>query len=227
MASTVNQIVSKFRQDFYPDCAPAKAEALWQEAWNRAVHLFRLREAAVTIPLTPGTREYDLPGTVAAVREAYYEPSAEPTEWRALSGTSVDALARTEAGWQASADGVPVRFYVRTAADEDSGKRVIGFDPIPIIGTEGTYPRIRLHAVQRAELTGTETVPDFLLSDEWFLYEMAYRYAIRQDRGVVAQWMQLRDDEQAKWSAYLRGSADEVPGLLLLSQFTNQGSRTV
>jgi hypothetical protein len=228
MTSTVNDIVTKFRHRFYPNCDAATCESLFGDAWKWAVVRFRLRETSVTVPLEEGVREYDLPSGVGAIREAYYQPAADASSWHVLKGVSIDQLARLNEGWRANdEESTPSRYYLRFSSDTDSGKRVIGFEPIPDRSTESGYPNITLFTVEGSDLTGSEAVPAFLLTDDWFLYYMAEKWAVAQDPQRAGYWVQFRQDEEAKTASYLKSGADDVPSLLFISPFANRTSRVV
>ena len=228
MASTVTEIKAKFTTMFYPDAPSATVDYLWQDAWHWAITKFRLRENEVDISLTEGVREYDLAGTMAATREAYYKPQEDPSTWQVLYGVSIDQLARVEPGWRGNDNtGDPNRYYIKAKADSDSGQRVIGFDPLPQTTTSGGYPIVTLYCVQLADLTASETVPDFVITDEWFLYEMSARYAVRQDREQTLYWEERARKELDLLQSYIKATSDDVAPTKLLSPFTNTLTRAV
>ncbi|MGV3613835.1 MAG: hypothetical protein ACO1SV_00750 [Fimbriimonas sp.] len=229
MASTATQVVAKFRAGgFYPDCPSAVADGLFADALKWLTWKLRLRATAIAVPLTAGIREVALPEGVVAIREAYLEPGEAPGSWQALQGTTVDLLARLEPGWRSGGSpGTPQRYYVDQASDGDSGQRVIGFDPIPDASTSGTYPRVRIYAVQTAEITEGEPVPVGIFTDDVILYEMAYRWAVRQDPGRVGLWKAMRDEAVGDNANVGKSFVDEAPPQIFLSPFTNRTSRPV
>lgn len=219
MASSAEQVIARFRSEFYPDCPSARASTLWQEAWQRGTVLFRLRETTLHINLVAGVATYPLTGEVAAIREVRYELSSDPSGWRKLAGCSLDSFAAS------GAIGEPTRYALQNLASDSGAGRVLRLDPIPGVSTSGGYPRLGLEVVGRSQLSGDDVLPAFLLTDEWFLYEMAFRYAVRQDRESAEFWRALREDEQAQWSRFLKSADDEVPPLQFLSPFAERLSR--
>lgn len=227
--STVTQLLSKFTDaGFYPDCPDATATTLFNDALKWMTWKLRLRTTMEVISLTQGTREYDLPDDLTNIREAYYQPSATADTWQVLQGTTRDLLARVDTGWLAdSSQNVPQRYYVDQAADSDSGKRIIGFDQVPQVTTSGGYPNVTLYTVETADLTLSETMPIGIYTDDVLLYEMAYRWAIRQDPERVDYWKGLRDEALAETDALNKSVVDDAPPQIFLSPFTNRTSRAV
>lgn len=228
MASTVTAVVAKFKDRCYPDCPDATAQSLFTDAWTWGVQKFRLREETVTLSLTEGTREYDLDSDVTAIREAYYQVSADPTTWRVMNGVSIDRLARTESSWRANTtESESWRYYTRADSDGDSGKKVIGLDPLPIETTSAGYPNVTLYTIMRSDLSGSEEMPAFLPTDDWFIYEMAFRFAVVKDAPRAGYWDEVRKREEALVVTTLKGDVDEVPTMEFLSPFANGLTRVI
>lgn len=229
MPSTVTAIVSSFRTEgFYPDCPSAVAGALFEDVYREVLSTIQIRNTTVSIPLVAGQREYDLSEDVFKVHEAYYEESSDASGWFVLEETSMDALVRLEKGWRAfTGDSRPLRYWTSSTVDGDSGKPVLALDPVPPATTSGTYPRVRLYVTQYAPLTGSETVPSGLLSDDVYLYGMAYKWAVRRDPERAGYWKQLYSDEMVAERKHYQNKLVQAPDIVILSPFIGRTSRAV
>lgn len=191
MATQVQDIIAAFRSDFYPDCTDAKAQTLFNEAYKTVLASIKCRTAEVILTLTAGTREYTLAEVNQQVNFAYYEPSSNVSQSYQLQETNLDVRSITQKSWQSSGgtNGKPDSYYTTNVANSDGAIIKIGLDPVPDTTSSGGYPRVRLNVTQYSTLTGTETVPEGLKDDNPYLYYMAYRWAIRQDRDMKDYWL--------------------------------------
>lgn len=229
MASTVSQVVTKFREGgFYPDCPAEVAKELFADALKWLTWKLRLRTTTRTIALSDGVREYDLDSSVIAIREAYFEVSDEPSTWCVLLGSTRDLISRAEPGWLASNDrGTPQRYYVDQAVDVEYGKRIVGFDRLPDASTVSGYPKVTLYTVEITDLELAEHLPAGIFTDDVLLYEMAYRWSIRQDPERVAYWQALRKEALGDVDAVNKSVVDDAPAKLFLSPFVGRTSRAI
>lgn len=229
MASTFSEVVAKFKGGgFYPDCPSDVANGLFADALKWLTWKLRLRTTTQGISLVAGTREYALDAAVVAIREAYFEPSADASTWQPLLGTTRDLLARSEPGWLGNGDrGTPQRYYVDQAADVDYGKRVVGFDLIPDTTTASGFPVVTLYTVETAELSGGDSLPAGIFTDDVLLYEMAYRWSVRQDPERVGYWQALRKEALGDVDAVNKSVVDDAPAKIFLSPFVGRTSRAV
>lgn len=170
--------------------------SLFQDAHRELCKRIALRNTTVAISLTANSQEYDLDPNIYQVHEAYYETSANASDWRILYEKSLDQLVIEMKGWRlAGTSQEPFYYYITSAVSADSAKPQIGFYPIPNRGTSGTYPRVRLYVTQYADLSGSETVPTNLLDDKVYTYQIARDWASSEDPEKFAYWSQLADIE--------------------------------
>lgn len=147
-----------------------------------------LRGVEVVISLTAGTREYDAEG-LFHVQEAYYEPSSDNNRWVVLQETSLSSIANREPGFRAGQQNQqPWRYWFSTADDSNSAKSVIGLDPIPDTTTATGYPRVRLYGTKYAALSGSDSIPSALLSEDVVLIGMMWRWVMRTDAQKADYW---------------------------------------
>jgi hypothetical protein len=190
MASTVTAIITEFRSLFYTDCSEATAQTLFNEAYKHVLMNIKCRTAEVILTVTAGTREYTLAEVNQQVNFAYWEPSTDLASSWQLQECNLDSLSIVEPGWQSSGGSTsqPTRYYTTNVSNSDGAIIKIGLDPIPSTTSSGGYPRVRLNVTQYSTLTASETVPEGLLDDNVYLFYMAWRWAIRQDREQMNMW---------------------------------------
>lgn len=176
MASTVTQIITRFQRRFR-HCEATYAATLFDDAHRTILKKCEVRNTTRAITLTAGTRQYDLASSVYRVHEAYYERTSDPGTWMPIIETSLNRLATISQGWRArSPESEPHFYYITSAVSSDSAKNQIGFEPIPGTSSSGGYPRVQLYVTEYAALTGSETVPENLLSDDVYLDLMSEAY---------------------------------------------------
>ena len=106
-----------------------------------------------------------------------------------LTARSVDELDAMRPDWRyPNNSGDPLEYYVTSKGVSDSAANAIGFVPIPASSTGVTYPRIALYGTIWAQLSGTETVPDNLLTDNYYLYDMYAKWTAYTDASMSAYW---------------------------------------
>lgn len=187
MASTVDQVITKFKRRFR-DCEASYALTLFQEAHRRILKKTEVRNTTRAISLTALTRQYDLDASVYKIHEVYYERSSSASDWKVLTETSIDRLIELSKGWRTtSSQSEPFWYYITSATSGDSAKNQIGFEPVPTVSTSGTYPRVVLYTTEYADLSGSETVPENLLDDDVYTDIMSEMYC-KDARGRLEQY---------------------------------------
>jgi hypothetical protein len=208
MASTVDQVVAKFRRG-YPDCGATRAGELFADAHREIITRLRLRETIVTINLTDGTPEYDLGDSSLLVMGADYFRSA--TDYTPLNPTSVDHQDYDNPSWRGSLDeGDPLRYYLRNVPSTDTSKQVIGFLPIPDTTTATGYPIVKVYCQVEAAITGAETVPPQLLSDDIYTMTMNHKYAREKDHKKVDFWEKESEKEFHKNTIHVKDRVERL-----------------
>lgn len=185
MASTVNQVLSKFRRSFRQIDEP-RAKQLFDDAHREILAKCRLRETTIQISLVSGTRAYDISETAIKVLAAEYRFTS--TSWRSLMETSVDDLDMNHTGWRSTTvTGTPSRYYLAGANTGNTAKLQIGFDPVPDTTTATGYPIVDVHCIREAVLSLTDTVPPQLDSDDIYVSTMGEK-ACREIEALRPQW---------------------------------------
>lgn len=226
MASTVTQLITKFTQGgFYPDCDATTAESLFNDVYKEILMSLQVRTNSITISLTANTATYDLDESVIRVHEAWYDVDATPANSRLLTQVSLDALRLLYPHERTQYVGEPRQIYSTSAVSSDSGKQQVGLIPVPETSTSGTYPRLRLVVTQYATLTGSETLPNSILTDDLFLYAMAKKWAVRQDPEKVAYWTKLYSGEMATNADRINRTLVQAPLSQNFSPFAGYQSR--
>ena len=167
------------------------------------------REVAIDVSLTDGTREYQPSGLTTSLRinSAYYVTSA--TERHRISPVTVQELDDNHPTWRQDTDeGTPQLYYWRMPSSSDSSTPYVGFWPIPDT-TTSTYPKVTLYVSQATVLETTDELPVGMLSNEVYLYGMAWRWATRRDREMEAFYRGLYNEALAKETRHLA----EVTGI--------------
>lgn len=210
MASTVTQVVAKFRRT-YPDCGDTRAGELFADTHREILVRLRLRETVVSISLTDGTREYDLGDTTLLVNSAVFVNSATDGDYIVLDPTSIDHLDYDDPTWRARLDeNSPSTYYIRNVTSSDTSKQVIGFDPIPDTTTSGGYPIVKVYCQQEATITTSETVPPQLLSDQIYIYKMAQMYSAEKDRKQYPFWNALYEEEYQRNLVHIKNRIERL-----------------
>ena len=195
MASTVDQVVTKFRRT-YPDCGSTRAGEFFADAHREILVRLRLRETVVNISLVDGTQEYALGDTTLLVNSVVFVNSATEGDFYPLEPTSVDHLDYDDPTWRGRVDeDSPLQFYIRNVPDSDGSKQMIGFLPIPDTTTATGYPIVKVYCQQEGTITASETVPPQLLSDQIYVYKMASLYAAEKDNKRYEFWETLYEKE--------------------------------
>lgn len=195
MASTVTQVIAKFRRT-YPDCGDTRAGELFADTHREILVRLRLRETVVSISLTDGTREYDLGDTTLLVNSVVFVNSATEDDFYPLDAMSVDHLDYEDPRWRGRiAEDSPTLYYLRNVTSSDTSKQVIGFDPIPDTTTSAGYPIVKVYCQQEGTITTSETVPPQLLSDQIYIYKMAQMYAAEKDQKKYQFFSALYEEE--------------------------------
>ena len=155
---TKTDILTRFSQH-YADCDATLAGQLFDEAHRQILNELEARNGTIVIPLTAGTREYALSGTVSKIWEAYYQESATESTWTKLAPTSIQQLADRGA-WRANApQGCSTEYYISTTVTGNTSTNVIGFNPIPTVTASGGYPNVTLYCTVVADLAGGDALP--------------------------------------------------------------------
>jgi hypothetical protein len=162
--------------------------------------MFQVRTAPAYVSLTSGVAQYTLSEEVIAIHEVWYEPSAVINTHTRLDVQDLDYLRMFYPQWRNASGITPILCYTSGGAVGDVGVQTIGFYPTPTLGTSGTYPRVRLEATVRADITGTEAIPAGFLTDDLFLCGMALRWAERRDHERVGYW----EDRYARYIGMMR-----------------------
>lgn len=223
-----DQIVAKFRARQYPDCPQSVAEELLQDSWVWACQMLRLRTSTITVNLTANQRYYDFAGTNQIITDGYYCPSAEMSTWNQMSGELIDVIRRVEEGWLANnSTGNTWRYMLTSAESGVTGKRSLVVDPLPFESTSGGYPILTFYCITSSTLSGSTQIPDYLPTDVWFRYDMAYRWAVEQDPGRADEWFKLRQREGGEFARYLQAGVDDTPPQVFLSPFVTETSQSI
>jgi hypothetical protein len=224
MASQISALITKFTQGgFYPECDATIAESLFNDVYKEILLSLQLRTNTVTVNLTAGTGTYDLSENIIRIHEVLYQASASSTG-EALTHTSLAEMRILCPNYAQAGQGTPLYAYTTSATDTDSGKMQLGLYPVPNVSTSGTYPRVVLHVTQYAVLSGTETLPNAILTDDLFLYGMSYKWAVRQDPEKVAYWHQLYNQEMLMNQDRVNRTLIEAPLGKMLSPWLNRQS---
>lgn len=208
---------------YYPDCAGTTPQSLFNTANREILDRANLRLTQVTINLVAGTREYDLVGTNLRVQTANYIQASG--DWYALLSTSTDWLDFNLPGWRNNPNQVqPTRFYVSSVDDGSGGsKQVLGTDWLPDTTTTGGYPIIILTTEQESSLSGTDTLPDALLSEMAHVYRMCELWSARNDRTNTQGWHQLYSSELDKQVEHVKNLAPNTLTSLQLARSYQMG----
>ncbi len=186
MASTVAQVILKFQRR-YPDCTDARAQELFSDAHRRLLTRVQVRNSSRDISLVAGTHDYALDVAVFYVHSAYYYQSA--TSGYELTERSIDELNVMRKNWQIQRpQGNPLEYYLTTMAVSDSAQNAIGFVQIPSVTTNAGYPCVRLMTTEYADLSGSETVPSNLLTDNYYVYDMYAKWTAETDASTSEFW---------------------------------------
>jgi hypothetical protein len=207
--SNVNQVVAKFRRR-YPQCDEARARSIFDDAHREITARTRLREASISVSLTAGQRLYDFTHEALVVLAADYM-SADGATPTPLAETSPDHLEIQNPGWRLSTlSGTPRQYFLQSNADNDGAKLQIGFDPIPSSTTSDGYPVVQVHCIREAALSGTETLPPQLLSDEVYLSLMCRDFAREADHEKFGFWKALAEEELGRNVRHVRDRLDRL-----------------
>ena len=214
MASTANQVIAKFQRT-YPDCSVTDAESLLQDALVTVYTGLQIRNTTSAISLTAGTQEYDLNVNATRIIAARYELSANQTTWSRLDATNIDRLNIEEPNWRSySTNGSPSRYYVTSAASNDTAKSVIGFLPRPGTTSANSYPRVVIEITEFAGLTASETMPSNLPTDDVFVYYMCWKWAVRNnDEKSINKWNVLYASELGVAERFLAKQSENEDGM--------------
>jgi hypothetical protein len=225
MASLVSDIITRFRVR-YGDCSAPQALIHFNDALREITSRAQIRRTSITTALVAGTREYDLDVSVFKVYEAYYETSS--AERFPLIMTSLDELDVREFGWQAqNFQSTPMRMYVSSTPNVNTGKQVIGLDPIPAVTTDigSGYPRVSIYENSVVDLLTTDTVPSMFISDRVFILTMFRNYATDARQEDLPLWTKVAEDEINRNVAHIRDMQATTNQEIVLAPF--QQSRVI
>jgi len=198
MASTVTQVITKFRTRHYPTCPQAIASELFTESYRELATMFHVRNETVYQTPVLNQRIYDLSPTVVRIFEARWYSSAN--DFTSLIPITEDELRHRWPDNLASF-GAPLYYYTSTTTDGATGKLVVGYYPIPDVTPSGGYPTIALSVTLQADLASGDEVSDVFITDDAILYDMCVRWAAGQDEASLAKWMTMRDDARGNLAA--------------------------
>lgn len=208
--ATKQDVINRFLYMF-PDCDIS--DALFDESYFLLLDELEARNGTVSILLTSGTKQYDLPANIVKVWEAYYQMSADASGWTLLQPTSLQQLAAYDSGWRAwNITSTPMEYYITTAVNGNSSKDQIGFHPTPNTTSSGGYPAVILYCTVHADLLVGDTVPPAITDPYLIAYRMAY------------QWAKLKRPDAAAFyeNSYSKELQDEK-ARQKSKQFTNEG----
>lgn len=227
MASTVAQIIARFRQ-IYSDCDATYAQTLFDEAHKTILQECEIRNTIVSIDLTANTDLYDLDSNIYRIMDAYYKRGTSPNTWVVLYETSIDTQDAKRRGWRMTASpALPYWYYITSAPDGDSAKPQIGFWPAPSETTVGVspnnFPRVDLYCTVYAALSGSETVPTQLKNDKVYLDQMCYRWAYEEHEEDVPKWKKAMEESMAENIRHVKDLQYQAPDFEIVSPNINMG----
>jgi hypothetical protein len=225
MASTITQLIAKFTQGgFYPSCDATTAESIFQDVYREVLMSIEIRTNTVTFNVTAGTADYDISENTIRILEAYWQTGASAADLHPLTQISLRELSITNPSFRKLGNGRPDSIYSTSTIDADTGKLQVGLYPVPSESTSGTYPRVLLYVTQYVNLTGSDTIPNSVLTDNLFLYGMAYQWAVRQDPEKAAYWQKLYNLELGKNQDHVYRLMNNAPLTMAISPI--QGKQT-
>lgn len=226
---TVTQLISEFKgEGFYPGCPSATALVLFNRALKELGTRCELRNSVQYVNLVAGQREYAIDANQVTVYAAYLEKSSDSSNWIVLTETSVAKLDELSRGWRMVNGGYGAyQYYITSAADGDASKPMIGFHPAPDATTSGTYPRVALYSSVHHDLDGADNLPSNVLSEDVFLYRMAYRWSVRRDPDKAAYWQTLSEKEMTANVLYVKNQQAHGQDSQFVTQYQRNASRVV
>lgn len=187
--STSLQVITKFRDFYYPDCSAAQARSLFDDAHREIMTRVPLRTTELTFDFVSGQREYAIGAGTFDISWAAVDYSASETT--PLEQTTISDLDARFPTWRATQGQNPQKCYVVHSSTTGGTSIVsIGIDSVPTADASGGYPRIRLSGTQHVALADGDSLPPGLLNDKAHLMLMCRDYAERNERGAVDGWDQ-------------------------------------
>lgn len=191
--SLVSAVIDRV-QDRFPDLDDTRGLVLALEAHREILTRCQLRNKAVDISLTAGTREYNWDETDLKVWETIYFASSTD-EGTIIQPTSTDELDIYIPGWRGmTTRGTPRYTYFTSATDTNTAKQMVGFHDIPDT-TTSTYPIARFYCTSYAALTTSDVTPPQLISDQVYFDRMCYLWCKDFHRDEVQFWDQMSERE--------------------------------
>ena len=211
---TKTDVLTRFNQH-YSDCESTLAGQLFDEAHRQILSELEARNSTIMIPVTAGSREYSLSGSVLKIWEAYYQESATESTWTKLTPTSIQQLADRGA-WRSQADkGRPIEYYVATTASGNTSTNVIGFNPIPSVTASGGYPNVTLYCTAVDDLASGDALPSWVTFPNVYAYLMCYRYSIMRRPEAAKLYLDLFSKELSMCSGNAKALQFENEGTFL------------
>jgi hypothetical protein len=201
-------------QQILPRLTSTRAQAHFHTAHKELLDEAQIRNLPITVSLTDGTREYDwAEGNLKAWDAVYYESA---TVFHHLTQVSEDELDLYKENWRAAAaEGKPLYFYITSAQDTDTAKKVVGFYPIPDTTTSSGYPKVIVEATVFAELTASETLPSTILHSQFHIYRVCELAAPEISPGREGEFGALAIREKARQISHLRNLTARTMTVLL------------
>jgi hypothetical protein len=203
---TAQNVIDEFRTStYYPECSSAMAATLFARAYKRVCSDLRLRQTEVFIPMVADQRTYAISAEVLRIWECQYDTSADATA--ALIPTTGQILFQIDNNYK-QATGTPTHFYYEDTASGNTSVPKLCFYPVPLTSASGTYPRVRAIGSLHQALSTGDDIPSGLFDGDVFLYDMAYRYSIKEDAKMTDRWRQLYQEMMQKADQQVNGKPD-------------------
>lgn len=210
---TVQQVLDSFKRR-YPGCSVAAVQKeIFDRVYRRLMDQAEFRTTDISISaLIAGTREYAVPESALKAYSGTWWGSG--TSKFPLRLTTESALRDLHPGWDqvtATDRGTAGYFYIAARPNGNSAQFVVGFDRVPSEDTVSGYPYVVLHVEQQVVLGLTDTIPSTFLDGMGIMYRMCQFWAEEQDRGAVAGWKNLADEEERRQINHLHQFLPDVP----------------
>lgn len=203
---TAQNVIDEFRTStYYPECSSGMAATLFARAYKRVCSDLRLRQTEVFIPMVADQRAYSISAEVLRIWECYYDLG--DSDERSLIPTTGQILYQIDQDYK-QATGAPTHFYYEDTASGNSSVPKLCFYPVPDTSASGTYPRVRAVGSLHQTLSTGDDIPTALFDGDVFLYDMAYRYSIKEDPRMTQTWRTLYQEMMQTADKQVNGKSD-------------------
>ena len=216
MALTTFEHVIDRAQETHPALSDAKGLAYAEEVYRELVAWTEIGREQVSLSVTDGTRDYDLPTGVVNIIKAVYRTGAD--EYSELSPRSEEAIEGLRRSFRVgNEEGDPRYFALFHPQVSGAVKPRIRLEPIPDT-TTSTYPVIELEVNSiPSSFSSSTVIPSHVPNPDVFVDGILAKYTkiYLPDEHIVmkARYRESLDDT----ISFLKNVSKEEPGMIVPS----------